>query len=134
MRKLDVFNHFFPRRYFDRLMAVAPSHKDMGKRVRNVRGLHDLSERFQVMDQYGDYQQILSLPSPPIEVLAPPGEARELATLANDGLADLVRQHPDRFPGFVASLPMADPDAALAEARRAVSELGACGVWGGIGH
>jgi aminocarboxymuconate-semialdehyde decarboxylase len=128
MRKLDVFNHFFPQRYFDRLMAVTPAHKDMGKRVRNVRGLHDLSERFQVMDQYGDYQQILSLPSPPIEVLAPPREARELATLANDGLADLVRQHPDRFPGFVASLPMAEPDAALAEARRAVTALGACGV------
>src|SRR3954465_5737925 len=116
MRKLDVYNHFFPERYFERLMAVAPSHKDMGKRIRNIRGLHDLSERFEVMNQYRDYQQILSLPSPPIEGLAPRHEARELQTRANDGLADLVRRHPDRFPGFVASRPMSEKDAALAEA------------------
>ena len=128
MRKLDVFNHFFPERYFERMMAVAPTHKDMGKRIRNIPGLHDLSERFRVMDQYGEYQQILSLPSPPIEALASPGDARQLAALANDGLADLVARHRDRFPGFVASLPMAEPDRALAVARRAVTELGACGV------
>jgi aminocarboxymuconate-semialdehyde decarboxylase len=129
MRKLDVFNHFFPEPYYARMMAIAPTHKDMGKRIRNVPLLHDLDGRFRVMDAFGgDYQQILSLPSPPIEALAGPREAIELARIANDGLADLVRRHPDRFPGFVASLPMNDPDAVLAEAHRAMNDLGACGV------
>ena len=129
MRKLDVFNHFFPEPYYARMMEIAPTHKDMGKRIRNIPLLHDLDGRFRVMDEFGaGYQQILSLPSPPIEALASPREAIELARIANDGLADLVRRHPDRFPGFVASLPMNDPDAVLLETRRAMNDLGACGV------
>jgi predicted TIM-barrel fold metal-dependent hydrolase len=39
-----------------------------------------------------------------------------------------VRRHPDRFPAFVASLPMNAPDEAIEEARRAIDQLGACGV------
>ena len=129
MRKLDVFNHFFPEAYYRRMLEIAPSHKDMGKRIRNIPLLHDLDGRFRVMDGFGDgYQQILSLPSPPIEAMADPREAVELARIANDGLADLVHWHRDRFPAFVASLPMNAPDAAIDEARRAIDELGACGV------
>src|SRR5580692_4152361 len=102
MRKLDVFNHFFPEPYYRKMMEVAPAHKDIGKRIRNIPLLHDLDARFAVMDEFGDYQQILSLPSPPIEALAGPREAAELARTGNDGFADLVGRHPDRFPGFVA--------------------------------
>ncbi len=40
----------------------------------------------------------------------------------------MVRRYPDRFPGFIASLPMNDPEGLLAEARRAVKDLGAVGV------
>ena len=40
----------------------------------------------------------------------------------------MVQLHPDRFPGFVASLAMNNPEAALAEAERATLELGAVGV------
>jgi uncharacterized protein len=47
----------------------------------------------------------------------------EFARRANDQLADAVRAHPGRFAGF-ATLPMCDPDAAAAELRRAVDELG----------
>jgi predicted TIM-barrel fold metal-dependent hydrolase len=129
VRKLDAFNHFYPERYFTRMLEVAPSHKDMGKRTRSIPLLRDLDGRLRVMDRFGDdYQQVLSLPAPPIEVLAGPRDAVELATIANDGLADLVRRYPDRFPAFVASLPLNDPAATLTEARRAMKDLGACGV------
>ena len=129
MRKLDIFNHFFPERFARKMLEVAGTHKDMGKRVRNIPLLTDLDARFRLMDQFGDdYQQILSLATPPIEVLAGPRDAVELARLANDGLADLVRRHPDRFPGFVAQLPLNDPDASWVELRRAVKDLGALGV------
>ena len=77
----------------------------MGKRVRGVGLLHDLDARLRVMDAFGDgYQQILSMPSPPLESFAGPAEASELARIGNDGLADLVRTHRDRFPSFVASV------------------------------
>ncbi len=127
--KIDIFNHVFPRRYFDRMMEVAGNHKDMGKRVRSVPMLVDLDERFRVMDRFGaDYRQILSLGAPPLEVLANPEVSVELARIANDGMAELCDRHPERFPGFVASLPMNNPKAALGECKRAIDTLGARGV------
>jgi len=128
MRKIDVFTHIYPRAFYDRLMRVAGDFKDVGKRSRGVPMLHDLDERFRVMDRFADYQQILSLPTPPLEAMGNPAEATELARLANDGMAELVAQYPDRFAGFVASLPYNDPDAAVREARRAVDDLGARGI------
>ena len=127
MRKIDIFNHIYPAKYFERMMQVAPAFKDIGKRMRNIPMLIDLDVRFRVMDMFDDYEQILSIATPPIEAFAP-ADANDLARLANDGMADLVRRYPDRFPGFVASLPLNDPDAAMAETHRAVRDLGARGI------
>jgi len=108
-------------------MRVAPDYKDIGKRMRNIPMLADLYVRFRVMDRFDDYHQVLSLPTPPIEVFASAADAIDLAQAANDGMAELVRKYPDRFPAFVASLPLADPDAALRELHRAIDHLGARG-------
>jgi uncharacterized protein len=128
MRKIDIFTHIMPAPYHARLMAVAPDFADVGKRMRNVPMLVDLDLRFRVMDAFEDYQQILSLPTPPIEVMASGANAIDLARAANDGMAELVHRHRGRFPGFVASLPLADPAAAVAELDRAIGTLGARGV------
>ena len=129
MRKVDIFTHFFPAAYYKRMLELAGSQKDMGKRVRNIAGLRDLDARLRVMDEFGgDYQQILSMPSPPVESLVGARDQIDLARIGNDGFAELIDAHRERFPGFVASLPMSDPDAAIAEARRAIDDLGACGV------
>ena len=128
MRKLDVYNHIYPKPYFDLMMAVAPTFKDIGKRMRNIPMLIDLDERFRVMDRFEDYQQVLSIATPPIEVFSSGQDSVDLARAANDGMAALVAKHPDRFPAFVASLPLGDPDAAMRETERAVGELGARGI------
>ncbi len=128
MKKIDIFNHIFPKSYFDKMVQVAPNGKDMHKRVRNVPSIVDLDERFRIMDRFKDYYQIICLGAPPIEVYGPPSITREMAKLANDGMAELVRKYPDRFLGFIASLPMNDPEGLLAEADRAVKQLGAVGV------
>jgi aminocarboxymuconate-semialdehyde decarboxylase len=118
--KLDIFNHIFPKPFYDRMLEVAPNGKDMHRRVREIPCIVDLDERFRVMDRFGeDYAQVICLPSPPIEVFGPPPLSTELARLANDGMAELVRRHPRRFPAFVASLPMNDPPACCG-GRRAV--------------
>src|SRR5262245_46303934 len=109
------------------MMEVAATFKDIGKRMRNIPMLVDLDERFRVMDRFDGYQQVLSIATPPIEVYAPPHEAIDLARIANDGMADLVSRFPDRFPAFVASLPLSDPDAALRELHRAIRDLDARG-------
>jgi uncharacterized protein len=128
MRKIDIFNHVLPERYVSRMNEVAPGFKDTGKRMRGVPMLVDLDVRFKVMDAFEDYQQILSIATPPIEYYANPADAVDLAQRANDGMAELVRRYPDRFPGFIASLPLNNPDGTLAEIERAIGGLGARGV------
>jgi predicted TIM-barrel fold metal-dependent hydrolase len=126
--KIDVFNHIFPKRFFDEFINTPSGPVDIGKRVRNIPTLVDLDARFRVMDEFGDYRQIISLPLPPVEMLAGPDKSPVLARAANEGMADLVQRHPQRFPSFVAGLPMNNPGEAEKEAVRAVTQLGACGV------
>jgi predicted TIM-barrel fold metal-dependent hydrolase len=127
--RIDAFPHILPRRYYDRMIAaVSGPASYMQKRTAGIPVLYDLDARFRVMDTFADYVQVLTLASPPIEAVGPPARTRDLARLANDEMADLVRRYPDRFVGFAASLPMNDPDAAVREADRAIAELGALGV------
>jgi uncharacterized protein len=126
--KLDIFNHIFPKVYFDKMLEVLPNGKDMHRRVREIPCIVDLDERFRIMDSFGDYAQVICLGSPPIEAFGPPPVSTEMAKLANDSMAELVRKYPDRFPAFIASLPMNDPEGNLIEAKRAINELGAVGV------
>src|SRR5438132_777643 len=126
--KIDVFPHIFPKRFFARMLEVAGGNHYMQKRMRAIPVLVDLEQRFRIMDRYEGYAQVLTLASPPIEALAGPDATPELARLANDGMAELVAKHPDRFPGFVASLPMNNLDASLTEIDRAIDTLGATGV------
>src|SRR6185436_16130944 len=105
MRKVDVFTHIFPPQYVERMQQLVPGLKDAGKRVRGVPMLVDLDIRFRVMDTFEGYEQILSIATPPIEVYASPTDAIDLAKRANDGMAELVRRYPDRFPSFLAALP-----------------------------
>ncbi len=128
MRKIDVFTHISPPGYSEGVERLAGNLKDIGKRSRGVPMLHDLDIRFRVMDMFPGYQQVLSLPTPPIELFAQPKEGIELARIANDSMAELVRKHPDRFVGFAAALPMNDPEASLKETHRAVKDLGAKGI------
>jgi predicted TIM-barrel fold metal-dependent hydrolase len=65
---------------------------------------------------------------PAVEFLGDENQTPELARLANNGMHDIVRRHPDLFPAFVASLPMNNVAASLEEMDRAIGELGAKGV------
>lgn len=129
MRKIDVFNHIWPEPFFQRLIGHIGTMTDITKRSGDVPMMTDLDRRFRVMDAFGpDYCQILSLASPPLEKLAGPEKALELSRIGSDSLAELCASHPDRFPGFIGTAPMNDPEAAVTESRRAIEELGAVGV------
>ncbi len=127
--KIDAFTHIFPKAYWERMLQVLPDGRDMNKRVRAIPSIVDLDARFRIMDEFGgEYRQVLTLGSPPVEALGGKETAVELAKIANDGMAELVSRHPERFFGFAASLPMNDAEAALREAERAIERLGALGV------
>jgi uncharacterized protein len=120
MRTIDAFNHFFPKPYFDALIETPAGQRDIGKRVRGIPALYDLDLRLKVVDQFPDYTQVLSLGLPMIERLWGPEKSPEMARLANDGLAEIVARHPDRFAGYSAILPMNAPEAAAKEVERAL--------------
>src|SRR5256885_587334 len=101
--KIDVFCHILPPSYFQRMTTISGRGAYMQKRIREIPVMVDLDLRFRMMDQFGDYVQVLSLAAPPIEALAGPADSPALAQLANDGMAEIVAKHPDRFPAFIAS-------------------------------
>jgi predicted TIM-barrel fold metal-dependent hydrolase len=127
MRKLDAYAHIFPPAYFERMKALA---RDSGaiKRWLNVPVLYDLQARLDMMERFPGYQQVLTLSNPPVEFIAGPDASPALARLANEGMAEIRDRHPDKFPAFVASLPMNNMPAALEEMEYAITKLGARGV------
>jgi predicted TIM-barrel fold metal-dependent hydrolase len=129
--KLDIFPHIFPRPYFERMQAIAQANAPLAgqiKRWLNIPVLWDLDARIRMMKRFPGYRQVLTLSLPAIEFLAGPEDSPALARLANDGMAGICAAHPDLFPAFVASLPLNNVPAALAEMDRAIGELGARGV------
>src|SRR5580692_6324938 len=126
--KVDAFCHFFPKAFYDRMLKISEMGGVMQKRVRGIPASFDLDARFRTMDPFPEYVQVLSLPAPPLEDLAEIQKSPELAEIANDGFAELVAKYPYRFPAFIASLPLNNPEASVTEADRAVMKLGATGV------
>jgi 2,3-dihydroxybenzoate decarboxylase len=91
------------------------------------RRLADFTEyRLPDMDRNGVGMQVLSLTSPGIQVQPDPGTAVADARTANDFLAGIVQEHPQRFAGL-AAVPLQDPPEAAAELRRAAG-AGLCGA------
>ena len=129
MLKIDVFNHIFPKPFFDRLQATIVNRGAI-KRWLNIPFLYDVDVRFKMLEEFGpEYRQILSLSAPPIEAINPDRQITlDLAALANDSQAELVRKYPERFAGFIASLPLNHPEESVRELERAVTQLGALGV------
>jgi len=125
--KIDVFNHFMPKPYLERLAALIPGHVAVTAFPR-LAPLCDVEARLRLLDEFGDLQNVLSLANPPLELVAGPDVTPELARLANDALAEICTKHADYFPAFIAALPMNNIDAALTEIDRAVGSLGARGV------
>lgn len=79
------------------------------------------------MDAHGVAMQVLSLTVPGIEADPDPERAVRNARYVNDSLTAILEEHPGRFAAF-AALPLQDPDAAVAELRRAIGQLGFSGA------
>jgi aminocarboxymuconate-semialdehyde decarboxylase len=124
---IDIFNHFMPKSYFDRLADLIPGHAVLTAFPR-LKTLMDVDARLRLLDQFDGLRQVISLANPPIELLGPPDRTPALAQMANDALAEICRARPDSFPAFIAALPMNNVDATLVEIDRAINDLGARGI------
>jgi len=127
VEKIDIFTHILPPKYNEALDKKA-KHTFYQELNRPVPALSDLDARFRIMDRYEGVKDVLTVGSPPLEMVVDVTTATELARMANDEMAELVAKYPDRFVAAVACLPMNDIDAALRETDRAVRELNFKGV------
>ena len=131
---IDIYAHLVPRKYWDEVvrrignstLEQYVSREALG--VELTRTLWNMEERFRLMDKYPDMVEVIIPSGPPLELIASPNDALELARIYNDEMARLVAEHHDRFIGAVAVLPMNNVDGVLREAERALNELGFRGV------
>src|SRR5262245_66397505 len=97
---IDVFNHFMPKAYLDRLAKVAPDHIAVTAFPR-LRPLIGVDARLRLLDQFDDLRQIISLANRPLELVARTARSPPLTRLANGTLAELCGRRPDRVPPCV---------------------------------
>jgi len=126
--KIDIFTHVMLPRYKQALYKHA--HKfPTEKAVQDRRPiLTDYEGRLRKLDPYPDMVQVLSATMPPVEEVAGPGEAADLARLCNDEIAELVAKFPNRFIAAIANVPLNNIEIALKETERAVKQLGFKGI------
>jgi len=137
--KLDLHTHYYPPAYFARIergggdfsFGTSPT----GQRIIRFKGarffgvtapMTDVAKRLEDMDRVGIDTEVLSLSTPNVFFVDGKAQA-DVARMVNDAYAELAARHPGRFLAF-ASIPMDDPDAALAELARAMDELRMQGV------
>jgi aminocarboxymuconate-semialdehyde decarboxylase len=135
----DLHTHHYTPEFFDAIrdsggdysFAKDPTGRDIitlhGARFFGVTpAMTDLDARLAAMDETGIDVAVLSLSTPNVFFL-PAQQQADLARQMNDAYARAMADHPDRIRAF-ASIPMDDPDAAVAELHRAIDELRMNGV------
>lgn len=100
------------------------AHNDRGDLPERLLDIGD--QRVAWMDEAGIDVQILSI-APPGTHGCPAPQGIELSREANDLVSEAVAKHPDRFRAMT-TLPMSDPDAALAELQRTAKDPAHVGI------
>jgi aminocarboxymuconate-semialdehyde decarboxylase len=139
MRIVDFHNHFYPPAYIEALRgdphpAVTVTTDADGNPVLHSPGdaniavppHRDIAVRERVLDEHGIATQVLTFTSPGVHVHRAE-RAVVYARLVNDAFAAIMRERPRRFTAL-ATLPLNDPRAAVAELERAMDTLGFRGV------
>lgn len=88
-----------------------------GYRYPLLPAFHDVAARLGVMDATGVDHALLSVAPPLFLYWIDAAEGVDAARLVNDAVLDMARQAPERFSA-VATLPLQDPGASVAELRR----------------
>lgn len=134
MKIIDFHNHFYPPEYIEAIKSGASNVKVTMDSEHNpllhypgdynilVPGHRDIDFRAEVLKSAGIDTQVLTFTTPGVHVETPP-RAVELARLVNDRFAEIVKRCGDRFSAL-ATLPLNDPAASVAELDRAFNDLG----------
>ena len=121
MTLIALEEHVLPSGLLDQVWPTPVAPEGLAAKLADVD-----EQRLRVMDDAGIDMQVLSVTAPGSQQV-PAEHAAGLSRALNDRCADAVAAHPDRF-NALATLPTPDPGAAIVEAKRAIAELGFCGV------
>ena len=131
---IDFHNHYYPPAYLEAIRTgpsnVGVTFDDAGNPLLHypgdynivVRGHRDIEYREQVLEETGIAKQVLTLTTPGTHI-EEPQRAVALAEMVNDAFAEVVATRGTRFTAL-ATLPLCDPAASVAELERAVTQLG----------
>jgi aminocarboxymuconate-semialdehyde decarboxylase len=138
MPVIDFHDHYYPPSYIQALekgpSAVRITYDPEGNPCLHypgdynvaVRGHRDIDYREQVLKDAGVDTQVITLTTPGTHI-EEPATAVRLAQLVNDAFARVVADKKGRFAAL-ATLPLCDPVASVAELKRAMGELGLPGA------
>jgi len=122
-QRIDVHTHAMPERA---MAAIAPQgFRPRGGYKISVQWTPEAALAY--MDRRDIAAQIVSMPMAFAGTPDDPEFGTRIARMINDGSAELIEKHPDRFGAF-ATLPSDGPDQALAELTHALDELRLDGV------
>jgi aminocarboxymuconate-semialdehyde decarboxylase len=137
---IDFHAHLYPRAFMEEVVRVGRAQGIALERgaegVERLRfegitfwayepSFWDVQARIASLDAAGVDLQVLSM-GPPMVYWAAPDDALRLCQILNDAVSEVVKEHPNRFAGFIA-LPFQAPELALQELQRAHG-LGLVGV------
>lgn len=126
-RAIDIFNHYLPPAFYEKIIQLG-GNAHMMTRASMMPAMSDIKFRLKLMERYEGYCQVPCIVSPNVEQLVPEEHTAELARFANEEFYRLCQQYPDKFPSFIAVLPLDNMEKAMTEAEYAVQQLGAAGV------
>ncbi len=92
----------------------------------NLKNRWDVPKRLETMDELRIDVQLVSPTDVFYQYHQPPEVTERISQEANEEIAGMVRDHPDRFMGL-GTLPMQDPERAVTEMTRGMKELGLTG-------
>src|SRR4051812_20610461 len=133
-RVIDFHNHFYPPAYLEALQSGKSKVRCEIDREGNpviyypgdynvaVRGHRDIDFRQRVLEKEGVDTQVITFTTPGTHVESP-ATAVDFARTVNDAFAAIVRERSPRFASL-ATLPLNDPAASVAELDRAMTRLG----------
>ncbi|MBZ5534229.1 MAG: amidohydrolase [Acidobacteriia bacterium] len=130
---VDFHNHYYPPEYIKALEQGPSAVRITYDQEKNpclhypgdynvaVRGHRDIDYREEVLREQGIDTQVITLTTPGTHIEEPPTAVR-LAALVNDCFARVVADKHGRFAAL-ATLPLCNPAASVAELRRAMGQL-----------
>jgi aminocarboxymuconate-semialdehyde decarboxylase len=146
MRIVDFHNHYYPPEYVEALRSegstVRVTYDSAGNPCVHypgdynilVPGHRDIDYREQVLIDHGVDTQVITFTTPGVHV-EPPARSVVFARQVNDAFGRVVKSKDGRFAAL-ATLPLNDPQAAVAELERAMKDLGLPGamVFSNVNH